>query len=162
MAQTERRRGVNRSRRPRIALTRQDVENDIGGMNALGERLRASRFDHWQPVAQHRGEDFDHLPVAVMGAGKLTPHAIERRRQHPILEWRAVAERAGLARQNRHIMPGVVDRLATPVAARVFGHRAPFLADDDPIGVGVDVHGAADSAGADRVLVVVEPDQAGL
>ena len=77
--------------------------------------------------------------AAVVGTGELAPDAIERRRQHPVLERRPIAQGARLARQNRHIMPGIVDRLAPAVAAAVFGHRASILADDDPIGVGVDV-----------------------
>jgi len=32
---------MDRRRRRRVALSRQDVENDVGGMDALGERLRA-------------------------------------------------------------------------------------------------------------------------
>src|SRR5271165_4718843 len=105
---------------------------------------------------------FDHLPVAVVRTGKLAPHSIERRRQHPVLEWRAVAQSARLARQNRHVMPGIVDRLAAPITAWMFRHHAPVLADDYAIGVGMDFDRAADRAGAHRVFVVVEPHQAGL
>jgi hypothetical protein len=36
-------------------------------------------------------------------------------------------------------MPGILDRLAPAVAAAVLCHRAPVLADNDPIDVGVDV-----------------------
>ena len=104
----------------------------------------------------------DHLPVAVVGTGELAPHAVQRRRQHPVLERRAVAQSAGLARQNRHVMPGIVDRLATAEAARMLGHDPPVLADHDPIGVGMNVDRAADGAGAHRVPVVVEADEAGL
>ena len=131
-------------------------------MDALGQRLKAGGFYCGQPVTQHCGEDLDHLPVAVVGAGKLAPHAVERRRQHPVLEWRAVAQSARLARQNWHIMPGIVDRLAAPKAARMLRHDAPVLADHDAIGVGVDFDRTADRARAHRVFVVVEPDQAGL
>ncbi len=51
----------------RIALASQDVENDIGGMDAVGERLGAGGFDGGQAVGQHRVEDIDHLPIAVGG-----------------------------------------------------------------------------------------------
>jgi hypothetical protein len=34
----------------------------------------------------------------------------------------------------------------------MFGDEASVLADYDPAGIGVDLDGAADSAGADRVL----------
>src|SRR5579872_7568086 len=59
-------------------------------------------------------------------------------------------------------MPGVVDRLATPVTARMLSDDAPVLANDDPISIGLDLDRPADRAGADRVFVVVEPHQAGL
>lgn len=37
-------------------------------MDAVGERGGTRRLDRAQAVAQHRGEDFDHLPVAVIRA----------------------------------------------------------------------------------------------
>ena len=40
------------------------------------------------------------------------------------------------------------------VAAAVFGHRAPFLADDNPIGVGVEVDGAADGVALTEYLLL--------
>ena len=100
-------------------------------MDAFGQRLDAGRLHRRQSVGEHRGEDFDHLPVAVIGSGELAPHPLQRRRQHPVLERRAVAQSARLAGQNRHIMPGIVDRLAAAVAARMLGHDAPVLADHD-------------------------------
>ena len=59
-------------------------------------------------------------------------------------------------------MPGIVDRLAAAVAAGVFRDDAPVLADDDALGIGLDLDWAADRAGADRVFVVVEAHEAGL
>src|SRR3984885_6847439 len=101
---------------PRIALTREDVDDDVGRMDALGQRLKAGGFHRWQPVAQHRGEDLDHLTVAVVGTGKLAPDPLQRRRQHPVLERRAVAQGSRLAGQDRHVMPRIVYGCATPVA----------------------------------------------
>ena len=43
----------------------------------------------------------------------------------------------------------------------MLGHDPPVLADHNAIGVSVDVDRTADRAGAHRVLVIVEPDQAG-
>ncbi len=40
-------------------------------MDALGQRLKAGSFHRGQPVAQHGGEDLDHLTVAVVGTGQL-------------------------------------------------------------------------------------------
>ena len=131
-------------------------------MDALGERLGAGGLDRRQPVGQRRGEDFDHLAVAVVGTGELAPDLLQRRRQHPVLERRAVAQGPGFARQNRHVVPGIVGRLASTEAAPVFADDPPVLADHDAVGVGVDVDWSADRAGAHRVLVVVEADEAGL
>jgi hypothetical protein len=93
-------------------LAGQDVENDIGGMNAVSERLGAGRFDRRQTIRQYRVEDVDHLPIAIVGAGELASDPLDRSRQHPVLEGSTVAQGAGLAHQHRHIVPGIVDRLA--------------------------------------------------
>src|ERR1700688_2735698 len=60
----------------RIALPGEDVEDDVGGVDALGDRLGASGLDRRQPVGEHRGEDVDHLPIAVVDTGELAPHAL--------------------------------------------------------------------------------------
>ncbi len=44
----------------------------------------------------------------------------------------------------------------------MLGDDPPVLADDDAVGVGVDVDRAADDARAHRISVVVEPHEAGL
>src|ERR1700751_3043173 len=59
-------------------------------------------------------------------------------------------------------MPGIIDRLAAAKAATMFADDPSVLADHNAIGVGVDVDRPTDGAGADRVFVVVEADQAGL
>ena len=59
-------------------------------------------------------------------------------------------------------MPGVVDRLIAAEPARMLGNDRTILADDEALGVGLDLDRPADGAGADRILVVVEAHQAGL
>ena len=59
-------------------------------------------------------------------------------------------------------MPGIVLDLAAAERARVLGDDPPVLANDDAVGVGVDVDRAADGAGVDRISVVVEAHEAGL
>ena len=49
----------------RLALAGEDVQHDIGGVHALAQRLGAGGFDGTEAVAEHGGEDVDHLPVAV-------------------------------------------------------------------------------------------------
>jgi hypothetical protein len=44
-------------------------------------------------------------------------------------------------------------------SARMFGHDNPILPDDDPAGVSVDFDGTAHGLGADRIFIVVEPNQ---
>jgi hypothetical protein len=44
-------------------------------------------------------------------------------------------------------MPRIVDRLAAPVVADMFGDDATILANDDAIGIRVDLHRPADGAG---------------
>src|SRR6516162_3859402 len=59
-------------------------------------------------------------------------------------------------------MPRIVDCLATPMAAGMFRDDATILANDNAIGIGMDVDRPPDGAGVHRVLVVVEAHQAGL
>jgi hypothetical protein len=131
-------------------------------MDAVGKRLGAGGLDRRQPVGQHRGEDIDHLPIAIVGAGELAPHALHGGRQHPVLERRAIAQRAWLAGQHRHVVPRVVDRLAAVKGAAMLADDPAVLADHDTIGIGVDIGRPPDRAGRHRVLVVVEAHQAGL
>jgi hypothetical protein len=76
MAQHQRGRREDGGGRAGIALAAQDVDNDVGRVDALRDRLGAGRLDGRQPVGEHRGEDVDHLPIAVLGAGKLAPDAL--------------------------------------------------------------------------------------
>jgi hypothetical protein len=145
-----------------VALAGEDVEDDIGGVDAVGDRLGAGGLDRGQSVREDRGEDVDHLPIAVVGAGEPAPHAFHRSRQHPILEGGAVAQGAGLAGEHRHVMPGVVDRIAATERAGVFGYDPAVLADHDAVGIGMNLDRTPDGAGRHRVLVVVEAHQAGL
>ena len=59
-----------------LTLPSQDVENDIGGMDALGDRLGTGRLDGRQTVGQNRVEDVDHLPIATRMAALETSQLI--------------------------------------------------------------------------------------
>ena len=48
MSQRQRGRGEDRDRRAGITLTGEYVEDDVGGMNAVGDRLGACDFDRRQ------------------------------------------------------------------------------------------------------------------
>src|SRR5262249_7888133 len=71
-------------------------------------------------------------------------------------------QRSRLARQDRYVMPGIVDCLAAPETAPMFGDDLAILADHDPVGVGMDLDWATQRLCYDRVLVVVETDETGL
>ncbi|SFN03347.1 hypothetical protein SAMN05192568_11155, partial [Methylobacterium pseudosasicola] len=60
-----------------LALPGEDVEDDIGRVHALAQRFGTGGLDRAQPVAQHGGEDLDHLPVAVGRAGELASDPVE-------------------------------------------------------------------------------------
>jgi hypothetical protein len=81
-----------------FALPGQDVEHDIGGMDAVTERFGTGGFDRRQTIGQHGVEDVDHLPIAIVGAGELAPDPLDRCRQHPVLEGGSIAQGAGFAR----------------------------------------------------------------
>ena len=82
MAQLQRFRSVNHGRWRRRAPPSENVEDGI----ALGQGLSTGGFDGGQAVAEHGGEYFDHLPLAIVAAGELAPYALKACRQHPILE----------------------------------------------------------------------------
>jgi hypothetical protein len=72
-----------------------------------------------------------------------SPREIVRGAQYPLiagglLERCAFAESTGLASQNRHIVPGIIDRL-TPKTGPMHRNRGPVLLDDDPISIGMDL-----------------------
>ena len=48
-------------------------------------------------------------------------------------------------RQNGHIMPGIIGDLSLGEAALMLADGNTVLLDDDAIGIGMDVHGTADS-----------------
>ena len=121
-----------------------------------------ARLDRLQPVLLNRREDPHELPVTVVATNQPSPYAAERAGQLPALEGRAVPQRAGLLRQNRHVVPRIVDDLAAPEAAGMLGDGLAVLADDDPIGVGPHVDRPPDGTGGDAVVVVVEAHQTGL
>jgi hypothetical protein len=145
-----------------FAAPGQDVDDDISGVDAFAQRLEASGFDRRQPVAQHRGEDVDHLPIAVGCHREPAADAFQACGQHPVLERGAVPERARLAGQNRHIVPRVEYRLIAPKAPAMFADRPAVLAQLDPVGIGADLNRPAGRAGGNRIPVVVKAHQAGL
>ena len=96
MAQCQRSRGEDVGWRRRITLAGQDVEHDIGGMNAVSDRLGAGCFDGRQAVGQNRVEDVDHLPIAIVGTGELAPYTFDRSRKHQSLKGAPLRKAPGL------------------------------------------------------------------
>ena len=149
-------------RRRRLAAPGEDVEHHIGAARTAVERLGTGRLNRLQPVFLNRREDPDELAVPVIVAREPGSQPAEGVGQLPVLEGRAVAQRTGLALQDRHVVPRLVGDLAAPEAAGMLGNSLAVLADDDPIGVGPHIHRLPDRAGLHAVLVVVEAHQAGL
>jgi hypothetical protein len=85
------------------------IENDIGGMDAVGDHLGTGRLDGGQTVGQNRVEDVDHLPIAIVGASELTPYTFNRRGQYPVFQGSAITQGAGLASQHRDVISGIVE-----------------------------------------------------
>ena len=55
----------------------QDVDDDVGRVDALGHRMRAGRFHRWQSVGQHSRQNGDHLPITIVRAGEAASHAFQ-------------------------------------------------------------------------------------
>lgn len=81
-------------------------------MDVLVEGFPAGSLDRLQAVVADAAEDLDHLPIPIIAALQLAPDRGHCRGQHPVLERGAIAQRAGVARKNRHIMPWVIGGLA--------------------------------------------------
>jgi hypothetical protein len=101
-------------------------------------------------------------PVAVVITSELAPYALQIGRQHPILERGAVPQSSRLAGEDRHVMPGVIDCLATAKRTTMLAHDPPVLADHDALGIGVNFDRPPDGMRRHRVSVIVEAHQAGL
>ena len=149
-------------RRCRLALPGQDVEHDVCAAGATVERLGAGLLNRIEAVLQHRRQHRDELPVPVVVGREPGSQPAEGVGQLPVLEGCAVTQCAGLALQDRHVVPRLVGDLAASEAAGMLRNGLAVLADDDPIGVGPHVHRLPDRAGLHAVLVVVEAHQAGL
>ena len=133
------------------------VQHDVA---LLGDEAAAGEVV--DKVSQHRLEDVDHLPIAIIGAGKPAPDPPDCGWQYPVLEGSAIAQGAGFACQHRHIVPEIVGRLAASKGSWMLRNDASILTDQNAIGVSLDLDRAPNGAGCDRVLVVVEANQTGL
>jgi len=142
-------------------VARQDVQNDAGGMDVVRQGLCAGGFDGVQAIDEHGAEDIDHLPVTTGLSFQLALHTAQGRWQIPVLEWRPVAQCAGLARQNRDVVKWVVDRLAATEGPIMAPHDLSVLPAFQAIGIGSDLDRPANRAGVGRVTVLVEPHEAG-
>ena len=60
------------------------LKHDIGGIDAVSDRLGAGCFDGRQAVGQNRVEDVDHLTIAIVGTGELASYTFDRSRKHPV------------------------------------------------------------------------------
>jgi hypothetical protein len=85
-------------RRWRLPLAGQEVEHHVATDRAAGERFGAGRFNRVDAVAGNRGQDANHLAIAIGMAGKPATHPLDRRRQRPVLDG---FEPANLCSQSR-------------------------------------------------------------
>ncbi len=131
-------------------------------MDALIHGFPTGGFDSLQPVIANTGQDLDHLPVTIIAALQLAPDRGHGGRQNPVLERGAIPQSTRFARQNRHIVPGIIDRLAPAEAARVLSDHHAILADDNAFGIGMHLDRTANGCRQNRVFIVVEPHGAGL
>ncbi len=128
----------------------------------MGKGLLAGTLDGCDAIGGNAAQDGHHLAITVADALELAPHGRHRGWQHPVLDRSTIAQCAGFARQNRHMVPRVVDRLVPAKAAGMFCDDRSVLPDDDLPGIGMDFDGPSDSRRDNGIPVVVEPDEAGL
>lgn len=148
-------------RRWRLGRAVQEVYDMGAGDDLLLERLRTGRADRLQAGHGDHGEDVDELTIPIEVFGQPLAQTGHRGRQVPVLERRAVAQRAGFALERRHVMPGVVDRAIAIEATRVFPDHLPGADHHDPLGIGAHGGDLADVAAFDAVAVALEVHQSG-
>src|SRR5215831_17972282 len=138
-----------------LLASRQRVQDYVSAGDAGRERLRAGSFHGLQSVGQDGGQHLHHLPVAIVAARQLGADLLEGSRQRPIFERRAVPERARLARQHRHVVPGIIRNLVASKPPCVLANDDAVLLDHNAIGIGVHVDRPANGLRGHRVLVEV-------
>ena len=125
MGQAQRGGGQQQRRWHGITASREDVDDDRGGVDALIDGFTTGGLDSHQAVIANAGQNLNHLPVAIITVLQLAPDCGHGRWQDPVLERRTVAQSPGFARQNRHIVLGVIDGLVPP--------KGPCMFADDPV-----------------------------
>lgn len=135
-----------------VALAGEDVDDDRRGMDAVIARFATSGLDSLKAVLRHAGQDLDHLPITVIAALQLAPDRGHGSGQGPVPEGRAIAQRSGFARQNRHIMPRIINGLASSEDAGMLADDHAVLPNGDAVGIGMHLDRTADSGGQHRVL----------
>ncbi|TKA95288.1 hypothetical protein FAZ78_17665 [Cereibacter changlensis] len=102
-----------------ILAAGKDVDDDRRGMDALIEGVAAGGLDSLQPIISNTGQDLHHLPVPIIAAVQLAPDRSHGLWQHPVPERRTIAQGTRFVRQNRHIVPRIMDRLPTASIAAI-------------------------------------------
>ena len=96
MAQAQRIGRHDGDRSGRLPAPGEDVENDVGRMHALLQRLGAGGFDRRQAIAQHSGQDIEHLPITILRGRPLPTHPVQRGWKNPVIEGAPLREAPGL------------------------------------------------------------------
>ncbi len=83
-------------------------------MDALIDGLTTGGLDGYQAIITNAAQNLDHpfavrLPITVIAAPQFAPDCGHGRRQNPILERGTIAQGAGFAFQNRHLVPWFVE-----------------------------------------------------
>ncbi len=131
-----------------LALASQDVEDDVGRVHALAQRLgagglhrgqaiRRARRSGSRPSAGHRRQSRELAPDRSRAAGRTQSLNVCR------------AQRARLAGEHGDVVPGIEHRLVAAEDTGVLGTiAAAVLADLDALGIGSNLDWTADADAA--------------
>lgn len=128
----------------------------------MGQRFCTCRINGLQAIGQNGSEDIDHLAVAAGLPLELSAHPPYSNGQLPSFEGCTVAQCARLAREDRQIMQGIIDRFSTPKGAFMLANNLAILPAFQPIRIGAYLNRTTDRAGINGVAIVVKPHEAGL
>lgn len=113
MGKPKRIRDLQGCSRSRIAASSQSVDDQRGRADAVIERFLAGSFNGGKTISRNTSEYADHLPITVIDALQSLANLFHRGRQNPFPERSAVAQGTGFASEDRDIVPGIIDGLAT-------------------------------------------------
>src|SRR3546814_20910602 len=100
-----------------------DWSSDVCSSDLVRQRFAHGSLYRLQAIGEHRREDPHEPAIGIVPGAEPSPKSVQGGRQIPVLERCAVTQRAGLVRDDRQLMPGIVYRPIQPNQALILPER---------------------------------------